>query len=88
VVLDPPRSGAGKGVLANVLTGAGGRRHRPRRVAYVACDPAALGRDVRTARSLGWQLTAVRVFDMFPMTQHVECVALLEPGSAPVDSGE
>jgi tRNA/tmRNA/rRNA uracil-C5-methylase (TrmA/RlmC/RlmD family) len=80
VVLDPPRSGAGKEVLRNVLTGAGDRRHRPRRVAYVACDPAALARDVRTARSLGWRLTALRVFDLFPMTHHVECVALLEPG--------
>ena len=79
VVLDPPRSGAGKDVLHNVLTGADGRRRPPRRVAYVACDPAALARDVRTARSLGWDLRAVRVFDLFPMTHHVECVALLEP---------
>jgi tRNA/tmRNA/rRNA uracil-C5-methylase (TrmA/RlmC/RlmD family) len=79
VVLDPPRTGAGKDVLRHILTGSDGRRHRPRRVAYVACDPAALGRDVRTARSLGWELTAVRVFDLFPMTQHIECVALLEP---------
>jgi tRNA/tmRNA/rRNA uracil-C5-methylase (TrmA/RlmC/RlmD family) len=79
VVLDPPRSGAGAEVMRNVLTGAGGRRHSPRRVAYVACDPAALARDVSTARSLGWQLTALRVFDLFPMTQHVECVAVLEP---------
>ena len=80
VVLDPPRSGAGKDVIRNVLTGTGGRRHTPRRVAYVACDPAALARDVKTARSFGWRLTAVRVFDLFPMTHHVECVALLEPG--------
>jgi tRNA/tmRNA/rRNA uracil-C5-methylase (TrmA/RlmC/RlmD family) len=81
VVLDPPRSGAGADVMRNVLTGAGGRRHSPRRVAYVACDPAALARDVRTARSLGWRLTGVRVFDMFPMTHHVECVAVLEPAA-------
>jgi tRNA/tmRNA/rRNA uracil-C5-methylase (TrmA/RlmC/RlmD family) len=81
VVLDPPRTGAGKDVLRHILTGSDGRRHRPRRVAYVACDPAALGRDVRTARSLGWELTAVRVFDLFPMTQHIECVALLEPAA-------
>jgi tRNA/tmRNA/rRNA uracil-C5-methylase (TrmA/RlmC/RlmD family) len=84
VVLDPPRSGAGQGVMRNVLTGADGRRHSPRRVAYVACDPAALARDVATARSLGWRLTSLRVFDLFPMTHHVECVALLEPAAAPV----
>ena len=83
VVLDPPRTGAGADVMGNVLTGAGGRRHSPRRVAYVACDPAALARDVRTARSLGWRLTGVRVFDLFPMTHHVECVAILEPAPTP-----
>jgi tRNA/tmRNA/rRNA uracil-C5-methylase (TrmA/RlmC/RlmD family) len=79
VVLDPPRSGAGAATMRNVLTGADGRRHVPRKVAYVACDPAALARDVTTARSLGWRLTALRAFDLFPMTHHVECVALLEP---------
>ncbi|HEY0485680.1 MAG TPA: TRAM domain-containing protein [Mycobacteriales bacterium] len=79
VVLDPPRVGAGAAVMRNLLTGAGGRRHAPRRVAYVACDPSALARDVATARGLGWRLSALRVFDLFPMTHHVECVALLEP---------
>lgn len=73
VVLDPPRSGAGARVVHGVAAA------RPRAVAYVACDPAALARDVGTFRSLGWQLTTLRAFDCFPMTQHVECVALLEP---------
>ena len=82
VVLDPPRSGAGPEVMRSVLTGAGGRRHAPRRVAYVACDPAALARDLRTARSHGWRLAELRVFDLFPMTHHVECVAVLEPDTA------
>jgi tRNA/tmRNA/rRNA uracil-C5-methylase (TrmA/RlmC/RlmD family) len=50
----------------------------PRAVAYVACDPAALGRDVRTAVAHGWRVAAVRGFDLFPMTSHVEAVALLE----------
>lgn len=76
VVLDPPRSGAGRDVLSAVLaTGS-------RTVVYVACDPAALARDLRTATELGWRLTGLRAFDLFPMTQHVECVARLEPGSA------
>ncbi len=73
VVLDPPRSGAGKQVVAAVLA------RRPRAVAYVACDPAALGRDLATAARHGYQATSVRGFDLFPMTQHVECVAVLEP---------
>ena len=72
VVLDPPRAGAGAKVV-RAITAA-----RPRAVAYVACDPAALARDVATFAAQGWRLTALRAFDCFPMTQHVECVALLE----------
>jgi tRNA/tmRNA/rRNA uracil-C5-methylase (TrmA/RlmC/RlmD family) len=78
VVLDPPRSGAGAQVVRAIAAA------RPRAVAYVACDPAALARDVGTFGSLGWRLAALRAFDCFPMTQHVECVALLEPAPQPV----
>jgi tRNA/tmRNA/rRNA uracil-C5-methylase (TrmA/RlmC/RlmD family) len=49
-------------------------------VAYVACDPAALARDLATFRDLGYALRTLRAFDLFPMTHHVECVALLEKG--------
>lgn len=73
VVLDPPRTGAGQEVMECISA------LRPRAIAYVACDPAALARDVATARHLGWDMTALRAFDLFPMTHHVECVALLEP---------
>lgn len=73
VVLDPPRTGAGAHVVADVVAAA------PRAVAYVACDPAALARDVRTFREAGWRLATLRAFDAFPMTHHVECIALLEP---------
>ena len=52
---------------------------RPRVVAYVSCDPAALARDLRTAAEAGWRLAGLRAVDCFPMTQHVETVALLEP---------
>ncbi|MFZ2426748.1 MAG: class I SAM-dependent RNA methyltransferase, partial [Propioniciclava sp.] len=45
--------------------------------AYVACDPAALARDLATAASHGYRLTSLRAFDLFPQTHHVECVALL-----------
>jgi tRNA/tmRNA/rRNA uracil-C5-methylase (TrmA/RlmC/RlmD family) len=71
VVLDPPREGAKRTVVEQVV----GRR--PRAVAYVACDPAALGRDVAIFAEHGYALTAIRAFDLFPMTSHVECVALL-----------
>ncbi|MGY2001857.1 class I SAM-dependent RNA methyltransferase [Blastococcus sp. SYSU DS1024] len=73
VVLDPPRAGAGKAV-SRLLAGAGARA-----VVYVACDPAALGRDVAAFGEAGYRLAALRGFDAFPMTAHVECVALLVP---------
>ena len=73
VVLDPPREGAKRVVVEQVVD------RRPRAVAYVACDPAALGRDVAIFAEHDYELTAVRAFDLFPMTHHVECVALLEP---------
>jgi tRNA/tmRNA/rRNA uracil-C5-methylase (TrmA/RlmC/RlmD family) len=72
VVLDPPRSGAGREIMAAVLA------CEPRAVGYVACDPATLARDLRVALDAGWRLAAFRAFDAFPMTQHVECLALLD----------
>jgi tRNA/tmRNA/rRNA uracil-C5-methylase (TrmA/RlmC/RlmD family) len=73
VVLDPPRAGAGPAV-SRLLAGTGARA-----VVYVACDPAALARDVAAFGEAGYRLAAVRGFDAFPMTAHVECVALLVP---------
>jgi tRNA/tmRNA/rRNA uracil-C5-methylase (TrmA/RlmC/RlmD family) len=73
VVLDPPRTGAGSAVVRR-LAAAG-----PRAVAYVACDPAPFARDVATFGRLGWRLAALRAYDCFPMTHHVECVGLLVP---------
>ncbi|MGL5827704.1 MAG: class I SAM-dependent RNA methyltransferase, partial [Nocardioides sp.] len=49
----------------------------PRAIAYVACDPAALARDLRTFGESGYGLAELRALDLFPMTHHVECVALL-----------
>ena len=73
VVLDPPRTGAGPDVVGLVAGLA------PRVVAYVACDPAALARDVAVFATQGYRLESLRAFDLFPMTQHVECVAALTP---------
>ncbi len=71
VVLDPPRAGAGKGVMQAIMG------LRPRVIAYVACDPASLGRDLAVALGEGWQIASFRAFDAFPMTHHVECVVML-----------
>jgi tRNA/tmRNA/rRNA uracil-C5-methylase (TrmA/RlmC/RlmD family) len=72
VVCDPPRTGLGKVVVEQMV------RRRPRRIAYVACDPAALGRDVGTFAAAGYHVRSLRAFDIFPMTHHVECVAILD----------
>lgn len=70
IVLDPPRKGAGRAVIDGIQEAA------PRRVVYVACDPASLARDVSLFAERGYRLDALRAFDLFPMTAHVECVAL------------
>jgi len=76
VVLDPPESGAGKGVLERLV------RLRPRVIAYVSCGPASLGRDVAALGRLGWELSSLRAFDLFPTTHHIECLALFTPASS------
>ena len=76
VVLDPPRTGAGRAVVHAVA------QRRPRAIGYVACDPAALARDLATAAGLGYHAQAITAYDLFPMTHHVECVAILTPESA------
>jgi tRNA/tmRNA/rRNA uracil-C5-methylase (TrmA/RlmC/RlmD family) len=73
VVLDPPRTGLGAEVVAAVAA------HRPRRVAYVSCDPATLARDLATFGECGYRVVALRAFDLFPMTHHLEALATLEP---------
>jgi tRNA/tmRNA/rRNA uracil-C5-methylase (TrmA/RlmC/RlmD family) len=75
-VLDPPRAGAGRAVLDQLLAPGTSLD----RVGYVSCDPATLARDIGTFREAGWQLGELRAFDAFPMTHHVECVATLTRG--------
>jgi tRNA/tmRNA/rRNA uracil-C5-methylase (TrmA/RlmC/RlmD family) len=70
VVLDPPRDGAGKETVAHIA------RLAPRAIVYVACDPAALARDTAYLADHSYSLVKVRAFDLFPMTHHIECVAL------------
>jgi tRNA/tmRNA/rRNA uracil-C5-methylase (TrmA/RlmC/RlmD family) len=72
VVLDPPREGAGKDVIALITA------LKPRAIVYVACDPAALARDTAYLEDHSYSLASLRAFDLFPMTHHIECVALYE----------
>jgi tRNA/tmRNA/rRNA uracil-C5-methylase (TrmA/RlmC/RlmD family) len=74
VVLDPPRSGAGRATLEALhTTGAS-------TLVYVACDPVALARDVAILRDLGYALESATAWDLFPMTHHIETVATFRRG--------
>jgi tRNA/tmRNA/rRNA uracil-C5-methylase (TrmA/RlmC/RlmD family) len=75
VVLDPSREGAGRAVMASLAALDPG----PRRIVYVACDPASFARDLRVLLDAGWVLPSLQAFDLFPMTEHVELVAVIDP---------
>jgi tRNA/tmRNA/rRNA uracil-C5-methylase (TrmA/RlmC/RlmD family) len=76
VILDPPRKGAGRAVVDGIAATAA------RCVVHVACDPASLARDVALFAERGYRLDALRAFDLFPMTAHVECVVKFIPTAA------
>lgn len=76
VVLDPSREGANRTTLERLDA------LDPKRILYVACDPASLGRDTGILRDLGWDMVQLRAFDMYPNTHHVESVALFERAPA------
>ena len=71
VVVDPPRKGLAEDVVETVAA------MGPRRVVYVSCDPATLGRDVKRFSALGYRAVRATAVDMFPRTSHVETVCLL-----------
>lgn len=73
IVLDPPREGAKKLVIDSIVA------TRPRAIVYVACDPAALARDSAFLRDANYTIVKIRALDLFPMTHHIECVALFAP---------
>jgi len=73
LVLDPPRAGAGKAVVKQLMaTG-------PRAIAYVSCDPASFARDLGYFQQGGWRLESLRAFDLYPNTHHLETVGLIVP---------
>ena len=77
VVVDPPRAGLHPRVIARVAELA------PRRVVYVSCNATTLARDLALFAGLGYRAPWIQPVDMFPHTEHVECVAPLVPDSAP-----
>jgi 23S rRNA (uracil1939-C5)-methyltransferase len=71
-VLDPPRRGCSEHALGALL------RLRPRKIAYVSCEPSTLARDLRHLAAGSYDLVASGVFDMFPQTYHLESLSLLK----------
>lgn len=72
VAVDPPRSGLSREVLGYLYS------TRPKRILYIACDPATWARDVGRLLKEGYRLRFVRPYDFFPFTHHVEVLSLLE----------
>jgi 23S rRNA (uracil1939-C5)-methyltransferase len=77
LLLDPPRAGAEDGAVEGILA------LRPRRIAYVSCDPATLARDLKALLAGGYHLDTLAAFDMFPQTHHVETIIHLKGESLP-----
>lgn len=73
ILLDPPREGAGKKVIEEIS------RMKPRAIVYIACDPASLARDTTYLRDSGYTMASIRAFDLFPMTHHIELIAVYQP---------
>lgn len=71
VLMDPPRSGSDEAFLSSLV------KMGPKKVVYVSCNPETLERDVRWLEKHGYKAKGVWPVDMFPFTEHVECVVLL-----------
>ena len=75
IVLDPPRSGAGKKVIGQIIS------KKPRAVVYISCDPASLARDAKFLYDSGYKLDQIKAVDLFPMTHHIECIVKFIPST-------
>lgn len=71
VILDPPRAGAGKTVVDQLVF------LEPKKILYVACDPVSLARDLKAFVGSGYRLEQIRSYDLFPHTHHFETIASL-----------
>jgi tRNA/tmRNA/rRNA uracil-C5-methylase (TrmA/RlmC/RlmD family) len=75
IVLDPAREGAGRAMMSALAAHSSSLR----RLAYVSCDAASFARDAAVLLKADWKLASLRALDIFPMTEHVEIVALFTP---------
>lgn len=72
LLMDPPRAGASEDFLRAAITMA------PQRIVYISCNPNTQARDVEILTRQGYRLTDIQPVDMFPHTEHVECICRLE----------
>ena len=73
VLMDPPRAGSTEEFLRAAVALA------PKRIVYISCNPETQARDVEFLDSIGYSVVAVQPVDMFPHTDHIECIVALEP---------
>jgi len=78
VFVDPPRKGCDETLLNTII------EMQPKRMVYISCNPATLGRDLKYLTENGFELKKVQPVDMFPMTGHVETIALICRKSAEI----
>ena len=72
VIVDPPRAGLGKRVVAGLV------KLAPKSLAYVSCDPSTLARDLPGLLSAGYRITQAHLIDLFPQTFHIETILRME----------
>ena len=72
LLMDPPRAGSSEEFLAAAVTLA------PRRIVYISCNPSTQVRDLAFLRQRGYAVRTVQPVDMFPHTDHIETIALVE----------
>ena len=72
-ILDPSRSGCDIETIKSVIS------KKPKKIAYVSCDPETLARDLDIMLNLDYRTNSVQPVDMFPQTSHIECISILEP---------
>ena len=72
VFMDPPRSGSSKKFIDSLTA------MKPERVVYISCNPETLARDLQFITKKGYRVKKIQPVDMFPHTNHIECVVLLE----------
>jgi len=71
IIFDPPRKGLDKSIISTLAT------HKIPKIIYLSCDPTTQKRDLLTLQDIGYKITTLQAYDMFPHTYHIESLAIL-----------